>query len=100
MGDDGGRGGEGGVRARPGRQIWIGRRRLLALGRPRLLLLAVAALGGAVVVAWSVGRDAGMWWLCGAGLVAGAQLVAAIVATEERVRPREGTAQAGGTSGR
>ncbi len=63
-------------------QTWLGRRRLLALRRPRLLLLVVAGVGGAVVVAWSVGRDAGMWWLPGAALSAAAQLVAAVLATD------------------
>jgi hypothetical protein len=64
-------------------QIWLRRRRLLALPRRGLLLLVVAALGGGVVVAWSVERDAGMWWLPGVALLAGAQLVAAIVATAD-----------------
>ena len=64
-------------------QIWLHRRRLLVLPRRGLRLLVLAALVGAVVVAWSVERDAGMWWLLGVALLAGAQLVAAIVATAD-----------------
>ncbi len=64
--------------------IWRGRRRLQTLGRPRLLLLGFAALVGGVMVAWSVERDAGMWWLLGVALLAGAQLLAAFVATVDK----------------
>jgi hypothetical protein len=71
-------------------QIWRGRHRLLSLRRPRLVLLAGAALLGALLVAWSVARDAGLWWLLGAALLAGAQLVAAAVATTRRVPTNTG----------
>lgn len=73
------------------RQIWLGRRRLLAMGRRRLLALVLMALAGAVIVAFSVQRDAGMWWLLGAALLAGAQVVAAAVVTTdaEGGRPSE-----------
>ena len=62
-------------------QVWLGRRRLLTMGWPRLLLLAVAALAGAAVIVWSVEGDAGMWWLMGALVLAGVQVVAAARAT-------------------
>ena len=65
-------------------QIWRGRRRVLVRGRLPPALLVVAALVGALVVTWSVGRDAGRWWLAGAALLAGAQLAAAAVATSGR----------------
>jgi hypothetical protein len=62
-------------------QIWRGRRRLLAQPRSLLLLLAFTAVVGALVLVWSVDRDAGKWWLLGVALLAGAQLVAAALAT-------------------
>ena len=68
--------------------IWHGRHRLLASRRPRPTLLVVASLGGGVLIAWSVGRDAGMWWLLGVALLAGAQLAAAILATARGGRRR------------
>lgn len=68
--------------------IWRGRHRLLALRRPLLLLLVVAALGGALLVGWSVERDAGLWWLLGVALLAGVQLAAAILATARSGRRR------------
>lgn len=68
--------------------IWRGRHRLLALRRRRLVLLVVTALGGAVIIAWSVERDAGIWWLLGVALLAGAQLGAAIVGTVRSGRRR------------
>lgn len=71
------------------RQIWLGRRRLLAMRRRRLLALVLIALAGAVIVAFSVRRDAGMWWLLGAALLAGAQVIAAaaVVADSGSGRP-------------
>lgn len=65
-------------------QIWRGRRRLLALRRPCLLALVLLGLTGAAVTAFAVLRDAGIWWLLGAAMLAVAQLVAAAVAVAER----------------
>ncbi len=59
-------------------QIWRRRRRLLVMGRRRLLVLGVAALGGAVVLGWSVKRDAGAWWLLGVAVLAAVQLILAV----------------------
>lgn len=64
-------------------QIWRGRRRLLAVRRSRLLALVLVALIGAFIVAFSVRRDAGMWWLPGALVLAAAQVVAAVIASDE-----------------
>ena len=69
-------------------QIWRGRRRILSMGRARLLVLGLAGLGGAVVLGWSVERDAGVWWLLGVGVLAGVQLVVAAGATTHRDKPR------------
>jgi hypothetical protein len=80
-------------------RIWRGRHRLLALRRPLLLLLVVAALGGALLVGWSVERDAGLWWLLGVALLAGAQLAAAILATARSGRRRPDRARATGVPG-
>jgi hypothetical protein len=68
-------------------QIWRGRRRILSMGRARLLVLGLAALVGAVVLAWSVERDAGVWWLLGVALLAGVQLDVAAGAATHRVEP-------------
>ncbi len=62
-------------------QIWRRRRRILTMGRGRLLMLGLAALGGAAVLGWSVERDAGAWWLLGVAVLAGVQLVVAAQAT-------------------
>lgn len=62
--------------------IWLGRRRFLSVGNARVALLGMAAVAGAVLVAWSVEQDVGNWWLLGVGLLAGAQLVAAHAATD------------------
>ena len=57
------------------------------MGRARLLVLGLAALGGAVILAWSVERDAGVWWLLGVAVLAGVQLGAAAGAMTHRDRP-------------
>lgn len=64
-------------------RIWLGRRRLLGLCRQWLVPLVLATVVGAVVIVWSVTQDAGMWWMAGAALVAGAQVTAAVVVSED-----------------
>lgn len=51
----------------------IRHRRLIDLPKT----LALIALVGAGLVVWSIGSDSGSWWIVGAALLVGAQLIAA-----------------------
>jgi uncharacterized membrane protein YidH (DUF202 family) len=53
------------------------RRRTLALRREVLVLTAVVGAAAAGLVLWSVLGDHGAWWIGGASVLAGMQLVAA-----------------------
>jgi hypothetical protein len=54
------------------------RRRGQLVSRPSVLTFtAIAALGAAGVIAWSVLGDHGAWWIVGAGVLVAIQLTAA-----------------------
>jgi hypothetical protein len=53
------------------------RRRRLAPQRGVLVFEAIAALGAAGLIAWSVLGDHGAWWIAGACVLAAIQLMAA-----------------------
>ena len=58
------------------RRIWSGRARLRSRSAP----LAAALLAGAALTAWSILGDHGAWWVAGVALLAGVQLLAAVLA--------------------
>ena len=54
--------------------VWARRKRLLDVGRRRLLTVAVLGVVSAVVIVTSVLTDEGWWWVVGGVVLAGLQI--------------------------